>query len=462
MSDFLNFVLSYLRRGIILSIFPVALGGIVLYFAAKRYKAKHGPESFFPWKQAILVLMLMGYLVMVLFVTVRGGGFYSGRANLHLFRAWREAWNSFSERQWLNILLNIAMFVPLGILVPLIWPGLRKGYRMLPVAFGASLSIEIIQFITGSGLFDVDDLFTNTLGAAIGFCAVLSALSLGQQQWRKCLGYTLALLSAAAAVGSIFIVYDLQEYGNLPTAPAFRVSTGDVQWTVSCPLKEAEQQVDIYRTKPWSKAQCEAFGRAFLENLGVSQVDVTIYNDEVYLREAQGNQILEVYYQDGHYSYANLGMCRDFVQTDAQTLRNALLEYGIEIPDSAVFSCSDGITHCFRVEQHPAGDSLLDGTVAVRYEESIGICSIDNSLVSVTYYGSETVIPEKEAVRRVTAGNLANGEWFERNRPEQLEIRSCELSYQVDTKGFYQPVYLVEIYDPETGHLFLEAVPAIA
>ena len=121
MSDFMNFVLSYLAAAIVGAVFTVVVGALVLWTASKRHKRKHGSGVPFPWAKAILLLILTAYLAVVLFVTVRRGGYYTGGANVHLFRAWREAWNSFSERQWMNVLLNIAMFMPLGFLLPLIW-----------------------------------------------------------------------------------------------------------------------------------------------------------------------------------------------------------------------------------------------------------------------------------------------------------------------------------------------------
>ena len=99
--------------------------------------------------------------------------------------------------------------------------------------------------------------------------------------------------------------------------------------------------------------------------------------------------------------------------------------------------------------------------MAVQYEEGQGIRTIENSLVTVTYHAKEPIISPEDAVRQLKEGHLANGDWFERSKPLKIEIRSCTLSYQVDTKGFYQPVYLVELLDPATGNVLLEAVPAL-
>lgn len=67
-----------------------------------------------------------------------------------------------------GVSLNVLMFVPLGLLVPALWP---RASRLLPVAsfgFALSLAIELSQLLNNRAT-DVDDLVANTLGAVAGF-----------------------------------------------------------------------------------------------------------------------------------------------------------------------------------------------------------------------------------------------------------------------------------------------------
>lgn len=67
-----------------------------------------------------------------------------------------------------GFVLNVVLFVPLGFLLPLVWP--RAG-RILPVAtfgLGLSLVIELSQLLNNRTT-DVDDLVANTLGTLVGF-----------------------------------------------------------------------------------------------------------------------------------------------------------------------------------------------------------------------------------------------------------------------------------------------------
>lgn len=72
-----------------------------------------------------------------------------------------------------NTLGNLALFVPLGILLPLTSNRFRTLRRVLLFALCLSLSIEAIQFLLrffgNPRAVDIDDVILNTLGACVGF-----------------------------------------------------------------------------------------------------------------------------------------------------------------------------------------------------------------------------------------------------------------------------------------------------
>ncbi|RKD30123.1 hypothetical protein BET03_05185 [Thermohalobacter berrensis] len=69
----------------------------------------------------------------------------------------------------LNIGANIIAFIPLGFILPFLIERLKKLSKIFIIAFIISLIFELIQLITGIGVFDVDDLILNVLGAILGF-----------------------------------------------------------------------------------------------------------------------------------------------------------------------------------------------------------------------------------------------------------------------------------------------------
>ena len=67
-----------------------------------------------------------------------------------------------------STLLNVALFVPLGVLLPLIWAQFRNAKNTVLFGFGMSLAIELLQMLTLRAT-DINDLITNTLGTFLGF-----------------------------------------------------------------------------------------------------------------------------------------------------------------------------------------------------------------------------------------------------------------------------------------------------
>ena len=78
-------------------------------------------------------------------------------------------WGYLSDERYLfwDNIYNIAAFVPLGLLIGLIVPRYKL---MVASLFGLFLSetFECFQLILRRGVFDVDDLFNNVVGALIG------------------------------------------------------------------------------------------------------------------------------------------------------------------------------------------------------------------------------------------------------------------------------------------------------
>ena len=69
-----------------------------------------------------------------------------------------------------NLAGNIAVFIPFGLLAPLVKSDRKRGAAFVTaLGFLISMAVEVIQLVTGFGAFDVDDLILNTLGAVIGY-----------------------------------------------------------------------------------------------------------------------------------------------------------------------------------------------------------------------------------------------------------------------------------------------------
>lgn len=108
---------------------------------------------------------MIGYSFLILAETVLiRKPFVGEHINLELLWSWR-VWAVQKEQ----ILTNMIMFVPVGVLVGWIWR-----WRGLWAAAGLSIFIEILQLITARGLCEFDDIFHNMIGALIGVGVVVA------------------------------------------------------------------------------------------------------------------------------------------------------------------------------------------------------------------------------------------------------------------------------------------------
>lgn len=152
----------------VLKFYPLGIGtGVVLFlFLAfrKRYLEKNGKET----KRILPSCFFFGYYMIILTITLfsreAGGG---KRIDLELFSTLR-----INTRNTAYVIENILFFIPFGIFGR--WADLsmdsciRKILRILFWGFLTSLEIEVLQLLTGRGCFQVDDIWTNTLGALLG------------------------------------------------------------------------------------------------------------------------------------------------------------------------------------------------------------------------------------------------------------------------------------------------------
>lgn len=68
----------------------------------------------------------------------------------------------------IQYVLNVLLFLPVGFLLPLQFPGFRKAKRCVLYGFLTSLTIELLQLFSFRAA-DIDDLLMNTLGCAAGY-----------------------------------------------------------------------------------------------------------------------------------------------------------------------------------------------------------------------------------------------------------------------------------------------------
>lgn len=124
----------------------------------------------------ILFVMYFIVLFYFLFFSEEMGRTYSERVYHYNLVPFREIGRFIRYRHTLgdkavllNIVGNIAAFVPFGAFLPIFSVRCRRFFYAALYSFELSLLVELLQLISKVGSFDVDDLLLNTLGGILGF-----------------------------------------------------------------------------------------------------------------------------------------------------------------------------------------------------------------------------------------------------------------------------------------------------
>ena len=142
-----------------------------------------------------LAAMLVGYLGIYVWLTILYRKTTAEpQTEFRLFWSYREA---FSFEGGLHIarlgvarqiLLNILVYVPLGLLLPIAFRSTKRRWLWpIPVVLALSLATELTQYLTHRGLCEPDDVFHNLLGCLLGMgmlCAGTRAMDLFRRRRR--------------------------------------------------------------------------------------------------------------------------------------------------------------------------------------------------------------------------------------------------------------------------------------
>ncbi|SIT88686.1 VanZ family protein [Edaphobacillus lindanitolerans] len=443
LQEIFGLVRDYFYVALIAVLVLAAVFGL-LYYAGRKTVLK-GKEPI-PKKRLIAIAAFIGYMIMVAGVTFlnRGPG-YQGGVDLSLFSTYREAWYLFSVRHWQFIYLNILMLVPFGVLLPLLHPRFRKAAWTIGLAALLTLSIETIQLMTGYGNFVADDLFNNLMGAIIGYGLTMGVISLKEKGFRRSLPYFTPLLLVAVLSGSLFGYYEAKEFGNLSIVPAHRADLKEARVMADLSFSDRSKTIPVYRAPVYTKKQADGFARRFFGRLGGNPADIEdlSYPDEaLYRLHGETAYQLSVRFRDGSYELTDFSQLDDGKEpedTDEETLRESLARFGLDIPRDAAFQRAGPGKYEWTVKQLESGNRLTDGTLTAVYYNDGTVKQVDNRLVTYEKVKEVRVKSEQEAYEDLLKGKFLT--FSDERTIGALEVRDVRMSYSLDSKGYYQPVY---------------------
>ncbi|WP_017414309.1 VanZ family protein [Clostridium tunisiense] len=390
------------------------------------------------------------YIIIVLGATIgdRFPGF--ANVNLHLFSSYKDAYNSFSLREWRNIILNILMFAPIGFMLPLIFKKCEKWYITYLTGFVSALFIETLQLISKRGIFELDDIVNNTLGCIIGYgivmiCKVIFRRKSTSQKSKglTAIIYQLPLLITVISFSVIFINYSKQELGNLSSTNIYRVDMSTIDVSNKLSFDNKLEKAYVYEAQVGSKEDATSLANHILSkvNTKIDSARINEYDDTIVFESENGSYGLWVDYK---------GLTTWFIgssQTGTEGKENltykevqALLSnFDIDLPEEADFKDNGKGEYSISMDMVKYGEKYLNGVLTCTIDKNGIVTNFKNNIISCKPYKEYEILSLKEAYDNILAGEFKMFHVFGKN--SKLEIIQASLTYKLDSKGFYQPVY---------------------
>ncbi len=158
-----SFFRMYAGQGAVIAVVAFIVAAVFGGWHEKKRTGHFFSGSMLIRTTAAAILAMYVYIVIGITMLSRSEG-YSNSMNLRLFSTFCL---SFYNRMF--IYENILLFVPLGILLYLLAKPFRRIWISLMTGMLCSFCIEISQYITRLGRFELDDILTNTMGMLLGF-----------------------------------------------------------------------------------------------------------------------------------------------------------------------------------------------------------------------------------------------------------------------------------------------------
>ncbi|MFR0839552.1 MAG: VanZ family protein [Neglectibacter timonensis] len=428
--------------GILILAMLISLGYFVLYKRLMKGQKK------LTLRRTALQMLLIACVFIVLGATLllrTASG--SGRTDLQPFSQYRSAWYNFSYPEWRNIVLNIAMFIPFGVLIPVLYPKLRAVWKITAICLVGTLLIETTQLITHRGIFAVDDILHNVLGGVIGYGLFYFVFLLMGKRFQagRLIAALLPLLVTIASFSGIYAYYQGKEYGIVTETYINRIDMKNISLSNEAELSDEPAEALLYQTSGMaSQEQIHAFADGFFSAIGAAPDEsLTQKHDRgtyFYANSPAGDELcLGVRNFAMTYTYEDFSAFQhEKTMPGEGEIRKQLDELGVQVPETAEFSQEKKSRSRFDAVPDSKGALSMWGYLECESYDDGTIKYVENNIVRCYPLKPATIISEQAAYEKIAKGMFRCGSQLP---VAALHVKAVGLTYCMDTKGFLQPAY---------------------
>lgn len=436
------------------NVFPLVVALLVnLALSLAVYRQWHRLRQPLQTCQGVLLAVLSFWAAAALVLVLLFPGSTSSQANLHLLSTFRSAWNQWSLAELLQILLQFALFLPLGLIAALLGEPFCRLRWLLPISVSCTATLSCAKFALERGSFTLDDLLLNTLGTLTGFF-------LGRLIWtvwhRERLGPAVVRalvlpVCCLVALGGVFSVYYGGELGNLALSPAYRQSMGGVTLTVETALSEEEGTASVYRNAITGAARSgDAIASLLATEMNLnlsSKVLQTGHQRQFTLSSEDGREYaFSVSLRDGSWQFSAQEEEDVYVSGSLDSVRwrwESWLTENQLLDRAAVYSLDE--SGSLRWDMGSPEDlaayqnDFTAGALVIVLTRGDIPASITSTMSTYQYVREAEILSPAEACQLIEQGRFS---WTQSlQRGDQVTVTDCQLTYATDSKGYYQPVY---------------------
>lgn len=473
--DIITIFQALLRWGVFALIGGLLLG-LTIFAGYMIYKKVFNGQRSMSKTQGIILFLLSCWLLMVLaLTTLSRGANFTGNINIDFFSGYVNAWNKWSISELQLIIFNMLMFAPLGFLLPLFWKKAEKFKVTFFVSIGLTICIEVVQLLKGTGIFELDDLFHNSIGSMFGYFCIMAMLSIIREKRVRLvpIGKVLILPCVIGMlIGAVSLIYEQQPYGNMPILPAAKQDMSKIKITTDLSLADQPVTASIYKgayaeDQDYIKRIIDQLTE--LEDVNFSSIKRREGENSVYTGKGSNSEDVQLnfFFRTGHWRYTTWHDAAKLTEEAAKKYRdfykNWLKESGL-LPASAVFSIQNNDTLRWDAPEEKdvsiAKTAFTSGSILMQFDSKLELTTMDYAISWNEYVATEEIISPKTAFKLVEDGNFEQYVPFQQG--DTLWVKECKLAYVYDTKGFYQPVYRFTGYINNEKNSWDCQIPALA
>lgn len=144
-----------------------------------------------------------------------------------------------------------------------------------------------------------------------------------------------------------------------------------------------------------------------------------------------------------------------------EEVKTLLSKFGIELPKKANFEDNGKGNYSILLEMVKYKDNYLDGQLTCEISENNTISNFNNKIISYKPYKEYNILSLKDAYDKILKGEFRLNNVLRKD--SNMNVTNAKLTYVLDSKGFYQPVYnFTANIDGEKNHnIYIPALKTV-